>query len=488
MFQGTGSGVGKSILTAGFCYLLQRKGYAVAPFKAQNMSLNSGVTLAGKEMGRAQILQAEACGIAPDVRMNPVLIKPERPGVSQLIRLGERVGSYSYQGYYELADENFEVVKQAFDSLASEFDCIVLEGAGSPAEINLQKTDIVNMRMAEYAKSRVFLIGDIHHGGVFAWLKGTYDLVQDHHRALIQGLVINKFLGDRKLLQPGIDQFQELVPVPTVGVLPYLKLELDEEDSQYISSFTPRPELFSIAVIRFPYISNFTDFQTLQKIDTLNIGFTQSIADLETADWIILPGSKNTLADLRFLRDSGLYDYLQSIVGKKWILGICGGFQILGNQIEDPDHLESDEQRAMGLGFLEMNTQMSSKKTLVNRRYEGANILAGLSIQGYEIHLGQSILQNTEVIQLCTQKNSSVLHVQNKLIGTYIHGFLDSPYILNQLWKAMEMSFSVDPTTLPSNAEQLSLLADTIEEFCDVEYMLSGHSKKIPMTDGIWTS
>ena len=220
MFQGTGSGVGKSVLAAGFCRLLKNRGINVLPFKAQNMALNSGVTPEGLEMGRAQIVQAEASKVFPDVRMNPVLLKPQGIGVSQLIRMGKVVGNFSAKEYYKMAEENFDIVKKAFDSLKLEADWIIIEGAGSPAEINLQETDIVNMRMAEYARAKVVLVGDIDRGGVFAWLKGTFDLIKDQHRHLLHGMLINKFRGDVSLLEPGIKQFNEIVPIPILGVIP----------------------------------------------------------------------------------------------------------------------------------------------------------------------------------------------------------------------------------------------------------------------------
>ena len=232
MFQGTGSGVGKSVIAAGFCRLLKNRGYQVRPYKSQNMALNSGVTPDGLEIGRAQIVQALACGVEPDARMNPILLKPQGPGVSQLIRRGKVIQTCSAREYYTLAEENFEVAQKALRSLREECDWLVIEGAGSPAEINLQKTDIVNMRLAEAAEARVMLIGDIDRGGVFAWLKGTYDLIQPQHRPLMKGMLINKFRGDVNLLQAGIDMFAEHVPVPVLGVIPWLELDLEDEDSQ----------------------------------------------------------------------------------------------------------------------------------------------------------------------------------------------------------------------------------------------------------------
>jgi len=341
MFQGTGSGVGKSVLAAGFCRLLKNRGFRVLPFKAQNMALNSGVTPEGLEMGRAQFVQAEACGVFPDVRMNPVLLKPQGAGESQLIRMGKVVRTCSAREYYTMAEENFRIAKEAFDSLKTEADWIVMEGAGSPAEINLQATDIVNMRMAEYAGAKVILIGDIDRGGVFAWLKGTYDLIQAQHRPLLHGMLINKFRGDVSLLQPGIEQFKQIVPVPVMGVIPWREMKLEDEDSQNLQSKIVPDAKLEVAIIRLPYISNFTDFDPLKQLSGISVRFVNSVAELESAELIIIPGSKNTLYDLRFLHQKGFAEKLKQLSGHTWILGICGGFQMLGEKVDDPENMES---------------------------------------------------------------------------------------------------------------------------------------------------
>lgn len=269
MFQGTGSGVGKSLITAGFCRLLSDMGIRVAPFKSQNMALNSGVVAEGLEMGRAQILQAEAARVAPDVRMNPILLKPQGNSSSQLVRMGRVAGVYSAREYYTLSKENFGIVKEAYDSLAAEYDIIVIEGAGSPAEINLQQTDIVNMRMAMYADSDVYIVGDIDRGGVFAWMKGTYDLLPEGSKELVKGFLINKFRGDVTLLQPGIDMFAEYVKPPVVGVLPFAYNTLEEEDSQDIASDRIIDGRLTVGVVRLPKISNFSDFAPLKANDNI---------------------------------------------------------------------------------------------------------------------------------------------------------------------------------------------------------------------------
>ena len=314
MFQGTGSGVGKSVLASGFCRLLKNRGFRVLPFKAQNMALNSGVTPEGLEMGRAQIVQAEACSVFPDVRMNPILLKPQGYGVSQLIRMGKVVRNCSAREYYTMAEENFRIAKQAFDSLKTEADWIVMEGAGSPAEINLQATDIVNMRMAEYAGAKVILVGDIDRGGVFAWLKGTYDLIQAQHRSLLHGMLINKFRGDVSLLEPGIEQFNKIVPVPVLGVIPWREMLLEDEDSQNLQSKIDPEAKLDVAIIRLPHISNFTDFDPLKQISGISVRFVNRLPDLESADLIILSVSKHTLFDLRFLHENGFPEGVFNLV------------------------------------------------------------------------------------------------------------------------------------------------------------------------------
>ncbi|MGK0289444.1 MAG: adenosylcobyric acid synthase [bacterium] len=470
MFQGTGSNVGKSVIAAGFCRLLANRGYKVAPFKAQNMALNSGVTFDGHEMGRAQILQAEACRVAPDVRMNPILIKPTAPRVSQLIRMGKSVGTYTAREYYEMADDNFQVVKEAYDALAEEFDYIVLEGAGSPAEINLQKTDLVNMRMADYAKATTYIIGDIDHGGVFAWMKGTYDLIQEQYRPLIEGFIINKFRGDVSLLQPGIDMFEEIVPIPIVGVLPYLNLELDEEDSQDLSSKSKENAILDIAVIRFPYISNFTDFSPLKFQEEFSLRFVKHPKELDQADIIILPGSKNTLYDLAFLKESGLFQKIQEVQKDKLIFGICGGFQMLGEEIFDENEVESQMKSAKGLGFFPMTTKMEMEKKLETKKYQGKGFFQGLEWTGYEIHQGQSEIQNDQLEQLISEKDICVLDHKKQIFGTYIHGIFDQADVLQRLLSIKLPDLKVSYHYKEQQDQQLDQLAQILEKNINLSF------------------
>ena len=492
MFQGTGSGVGKSVLAAGFCRLLKNRGFRVLPFKAQNMALNSGVTPEGLEMGRAQIVQAEACGVFPDVRMNPILLKPQGSGVSQLIRMGKVVRNCSAREYYTMAEENFRIAKQAFDSLKTEADWIVMEGAGSPAEINLQATDIVNMRMAEYAGAKVILVGDIDRGGVFAWLKGTYDLIQAQHRSLLHGMLINKFRGDVSLLEPGIEQFNEIVPVPVLGVIPWREMELEDEDSQNLQSKIVPDAKLEVGIIRLPHISNFTDFDPLKQISGISVRFVTSVPDLESADLIILPGSKNTLFDLRYLHEKGFAEKLNQLSGRTWILGICGGFQMLGEAVEDPNNMESSGASGeaetsgtggceSGLGLLPMTTVLEGDKKLVRRRYKGINWLNGLDWSGYEIHLGRTEFhknpQESFVTEEVTAANDSSLGVidrKQKIIGTYIHGLLESPEVTQKLLALLTAeTFDIPLSFQETKEREMDELALFLEEHCEVEKILA---------------
>ena len=491
MLQGTGSGVGKSLLAAGLCRWLANRDFRVRPFKAQNMALNSGVTPDGKEIGRAQVVQAEACRVAPDARMNPVLLKPQGPGVSQLVRMGEAIRVCSAREYYTLAEENFRVVQEAFASLKTEADWIIIEGAGSPAEINLQATDIVNMRMAEHAQARVIIVGDIDRGGVFAWLKGTYDLVQDHHRPLIRGFLVNKFRGDVSLLEPGIEQFAEHVPVPVLGVIPWREFALEDEDSQNLRSHLVPDARLEIAVIRTPYLSNFTDFDPLKQVPGVSVRFTRNPDDLASANLIILPGSKNTAHDLHFLNDSGLADELRRLHGRTWILGLCGGYQMLGAAIEDPEGIESGNPPSPsfvkggkrsgeipGLGLLGLRTRMASQKTLVRREYSGTGWLGGLRWPAYEIHHGRTEFVSSEAQSGATAFVADApdlggINFESRVFGTYLHGFFDTPEVVQRVLELLTPEpFELPPAFHDLKERELDALAEFLDEHCDVPRLL----------------
>jgi len=468
MFQGTGSGVGKSIVTAAFCRLLSNMGLRVAPFKSQNMALNSGVVESGLEMGRAQILQAEAARVVPDVRMNPILLKPQGNSSSQLVRMGKVVGTYSAREYYTLSLENFEIVKEAYDSLASEYDIIVIEGAGSPAEINLQKTDIVNMKMAQYASSDVYIIGDIDRGGVFAWMKGTYDLVPAETRELIKGFIINKFRGDVTLLQPGIDMFAEHVPAPVLGVLPFMYNTLEEEDSQDITSDKIKDNKPTIGVVRLPKISNFSDFAPLKANDDINLIYLDKASEVNKCDALIIPGSKSTVSDMTFLRESGFADMISGYEGL--VIGICGGYQMLGKSVKDPDGIEGSITEAEGLGLLDMHTVITSEKKLEHVSYEGCGALDGVDVDGYEMHMGETKISGDYDNLVCEK---GILVNSENVIGTYLHGIFESGKLTEKLMSIGGINISAE-NYIDEKERQLELLANMIKDNCDIERILKG--------------
>ena len=342
MIQGTMSNAGKSVLAAGLCRIFRQDGYSVAPFKSQNMALNSFITREGLEMGRAQVMQAEAAGVEPSVRMNPVLLKPTSDVGSQVIVNGEVVGSMSAAAYLSYKKQLIPTILESYHALAQTHDIVVLEGAGSPAEINLKAEDIVNMGMARMAGAPVLLAGDIDRGGVFAALYGTMALLEPDERAMVKGTIINKFRGDVEILRPGLTQLEELTHVPVVGVVPWMELDLDEEDSlsQHFSARREGKPL-DVAVIRLPRISNFTDFAPLERHPAVGLRYVDRVQALGRPDLVILPGTKSTLADLSWLRQSGLEGTILRLVGKGVpVIGICGGFQMLGKTLSDPMHVE----------------------------------------------------------------------------------------------------------------------------------------------------
>ncbi len=343
MIQGTMSNAGKSLLAAGLCRVFKQDGYRTAPFKSQNMALNSFITAAGGEMGRAQVVQAEAASIPPDVRMNPILLKPTTDMGSQVIVNGAVQGNMRAMEYYRRKPEFFPAVMAAYESLASEFDIIVIEGAGSPAEINLKRDDIVNMGLAKRVNAPVLLVGDIDRGGVFAQLYGTVALLEEDERALIKGVVVNKFRGDRAILEPGLAMLEKLCGVPVAGVLPYLHVDIDDEDS--LSERFGRDgqaKLIDIAVARLPRISNFTDLGPFERYANVSVRYVSSPKELGDPDLIVLPGTKSTIEDLRWLRQNGLEAAIKQAASRGTpVAGICGGYQMLGRTLTDPEGVEA---------------------------------------------------------------------------------------------------------------------------------------------------
>ncbi|HSV30948.1 MAG TPA: cobyric acid synthase [Atribacteraceae bacterium] len=485
MFQGTGSGVGKSVIAAGFCRLYARQGWLVAPFKAQNMSLNSGVTQSGEEMGRAQILQAQAAFTEPEVRMNPVLLKPQGDRHSQVIVQGRVWNTLETLDYYERKDYLWSVVQKSLASLCRDFDLVVIEGAGSPAEINLRDQDIVNMRVARELRCPVVIIGDIEKGGVFASLYGTWALLLEEERTLVAGFLINKFRGNERLLDPGIREIERLTGVPVLGVLPYENLTLDDEDAyagrpERATSETASKDLV-IGVVRFPHLSNFTDFQPLEAEPDVALCYLHSPDKLAGCDLVILPGSKATVNDLEWLKAKGFPAVLNRHLAEGGVLlGICGGFQMLGRFLHDPWGLESTESFREGLGFLEMKTVFQRDKIL--RRVEGFSpYLPGARVTGYEIHQGRTILgegyapflELDRVMGNPSMEKDGVM-INRSLFGTYLHGLFDSASFRRAFLNMLRIRKNLLP--LPASApsrtdetnQELDRLADLLAERLDL--------------------
>ncbi|MBM3887663.1 MAG: cobyric acid synthase [Verrucomicrobia bacterium] len=433
MFQGTSSNAGKSVLTAALCRILLQDGYRVAPFKAQNMSLNSFVTRDGREMGRAQVVQAQACRVEPDARMNPILLKPNSETGAQVIVMGRPVGNMSVADYIHFKPQAFETAKQAFDALAAENDAIVLEGAGSPGEVNLKHHDIVNMQMARHAGAPVLLVGDIDRGGVFASFVGTMEVLAEWERALVAGFVVNRFRGQESLLKDALDYTQRHTGRPVFGVVPNLTdLGLPEEDSVTFKSAAgdtgPRDGAVEIAVVDLPHISNFTDFDSLRIEPDVRVRIVRTAQDLGRPDVVILPGSKNVITDLAHLRESGLADAIAAMAHdtKTEIVGICGGYQMLGETIEDPHGIESSGRTIPGLGLLKLTTVMALEKTLV--RASGKHAACGLAVRGYEIHHGRSSVSDSLQPTVMREDGEVIgAGLPNGLVwGTYLHGIFDA--------------------------------------------------------------
>ncbi len=433
MLQGTSSNAGKSVLTAAFGRILLQDGYTVAAFKSQNMSLNSFVTRAGGEMGRAQVVQAQACKLDPDVRMNPVLLKPNSDTGSQVIVLGKPVGNMDVMEYVRYKPQAFEAAKQAYDSLAAENDVMVLEGAGSPAEVNLKSHDIVNMEMARHAEAPVLIVGDIDRGGVFASFIGTMEVLAEWERALVCGFVVNRFRGNEGLLRDAIEYTRRHTTRPVLGIVPYFRdLGLPEEDSVSFKcgefdDFSLDEDCVEIAVVDLPHISNFTDFDAFRVEPDVRLKVVRTVSDLNRPDAVILPGSKNVIGDLEYLRQNGLDDKIRELTvncGTE-LVGICGGFQMIGTDIADPHGLESDRKTLPGLGFLNVTTVLALEKTLT--RATATHLESGFTVRGYEIHHGQSRSSDTEpLLKQDAGTFDGARSPNGRFWGTYLHGIFDS--------------------------------------------------------------
>jgi adenosylcobyric acid synthase len=459
MVLGTASHVGKSLVTAAFCRLLAEAGHRVAPFKAQNMALNSFVTLEGGEIGRAQVAQAEAAGIEPEVAMNPILLKP-MGGVSQVVVDGAPIGVMSARDYYAAKDELWPRVAAAYDRLASRFDLIVLEGAGSPVEVNLLEHDLTNLRMARYADAAIVLVADIERGGVFAQIVGTWELLEPEDRARVAGFIINKFRGDATLLDSGLEFVRERTGVPVLGVLPFRPdLQIDQEDSLGIdetatlSGSEPGPDDLDIAVARLPGLSNFTDFWPLARLPGVRVRYVERGSDLGHPDLAILPGTKSTVRDLDWLHQTGLAARLVGLANVEdgpVVLGICGGFQMLGRRIDDPLGVESSKPTVAGLGLLDVATRFVPEKT--RHRVSGRELLTDLPIIGYEIHMGETGRGTSARpwIALTRQRDgASVMDgardESGRVFGTYVHGLFDSLPFTSAMVNRLRARRGLDP-------------------------------------------
>ena len=481
MFVGTSSDSGKSVLAAAFCRILKRRGVRVSPFKAQNMALNSGVTTEGHEMGRAQIVQAEAAGIAPHVDMNPILLKPTSEMGSQVIVQGVARGNMDAAAYYENKKRLWPAVTESYDRLAAQYDVIVLEGAGSPVEVNLKQNDIVNMAMAEYADASVVLVADIDRGGVFASIVGTVELLEEQERQRLAGFIINKFRGDATLLRDGLDFIKRKTGFPVLGVVPMLRdLYLPGEDSVALDrKFLQQPthaSSLSVGIVRLPHMANYTDFDPLELDPRFSIEYVLSAKSLGGHDVIIIPGSKNVPYDMQFLNQSGLAVALlryEQAGGR--VVGVCGGYQMLGLQIRDPHGVESkDFKDVAGLGLLPITTIFEPTK--ITRQVDAAVTLPGqkkpAALTGYEIHMGRSLLEEGCD---CDIQAFLVAGPDGRVWGSYVHGLFDSDQMRDALiaWNFGNYD-DVAPTSFSYHAfkeHNYDLLADTIEKQVNVDYI-----------------
>ena len=492
MLQGTASNVGKSIITTGLCRIFKQDGYNVIPFKSQNMALNSFITKEGLEMGRAQVSQAEACGIDPIADMNPILLKPNGNNKSQVIVRGKVVGDMSSKEYHEYKLQLTEVLGDIFEEFEEKYDVVVMEGAGSCAEINLMERDISNMGMAEIANAPVIIIGDIDRGGVFASLAGTMLLLPDEYKKRVKGVIINKFRGRKELLDSGIKMLEDIIKVPVLGVLPYTDIKIEEEDS-VTTRFKQKVNKgnIHIEVVRTPHMSNFTDFnifETQEDVSLRYVDFGESFGD---PDIVIIPGTKSTIDDLMFLRKNGLENQIKELHRRgKLIIGICGGYQMLGKVLKDPYHVENDLEEVEGIGLLDVETTFEMEKTttqvkaILDENFHGyLENLSGKEVSGYEIHMG--ITKRNEnsnnfvtVKQKLEQKVNYQVGSVNKecnVFGTYIHGIFDDIDFTRTVLNNIRKMKNLEP--IESNVksfkefknQQYDKLADYLREHLDME-------------------
>ena len=501
MVQGTMSSAGKSLLAAGLCRIFKQDGLRCAPFKSQNMALNSFITKDGLEMGRAQVMQAQAAGVEPDVRMNPILLKPTGDTGSQVIVNGEVLGQMSAADYFRMKKALIPHILKAYDELAAQYDVIVLEGAGSPAEINLKADDIVNMGLAKLVNAPVLLAGDIDRGGVFAQLYGTVALLEPEERARVKGLILNKFRGDVEILRPGLAQLEALTGVPVTGVVPWMELDVDDEDSLAPRlGRTAAPAAVDVAVIRLPHISNFTDFSPLEQQPGLGVRYVAHPRTLGEPDLVILPGTKNTLGDLAWLRQCGMEAALLKLAGRGTpILGVCGGYQMLGQTVSDPTGAEGEAgANCRGLGLLPTATEFAAEKhrTRVTGQITGADglfaPLNGAHFTGYEIHMGSTArLEGATPLAALTGEAPAPFTAQdgvchNNVMGLYIHGLFEEGDLAARLAALLMERKGLTPGQAPAlswaayRETQYDRLADTMRAALDlpaIYHMMEGSGR-----------
>ncbi len=477
MFVGTGSDVGKSWIATGVCRWFKNRGYKPAPFKAQNMALNSFATPDGHEIGRAQAVQAEACKVECSYLMNPILIKPSGKNQSQIVLNGKPIGVQTAKEYFGSSNRNelFTSAKQAFHKLERNYAPIVLEGAGSISELNLKHRDIVNMRMAKEANADVYLIADIDRGGVFASIYGSIKLLEPWERELIKGIIINKFRGDASLFEEGKKIIEKLTSVPVLGVVPFAPtIHIEEEDSVALSKKNHKPQsgVKNIAVVHLHYMANYTDFDALESNDGINVFYTRNPDHLQEADVIVIPGTKNTIDDMVSLREENLDNMLLTESSKKPIIGICGGYQMMGKEISDPFGVESQRKTVPGIGIFDISTTLEKEKRTEQVKFKFKDF--DDDCLGYEIHMGTT---NRNQLPALNKTENSVEGVDNGICwGTYIHGIFDNQIVVKDLFNSLGIVDQFNESKL-STKEQKDLhynkLAAHLENHLDMESILN---------------
>lgn len=489
MIQGTASHAGKSVIAAGLCRIFSRRGFSVAPFKSQNMSLNSFVTEGGAEIGRAQAVQAQCAGTDPLPEMNPILLKPLGDDGSQVMVLGRPVGNMNFRQYLEFRPRALEAARRSLGRLMKNFEVVVIEGAGSPAEVNFSGTEIVNMTVAKLAGAPVLLVGDIDRGGVFASMVGTLELLPRGERGMIKGLIINKFRGDPTLLEDGLEFLERKTGKPVLGVVPYMKrLLLDDEDSVSLEM----PERngsgagLKVCVPKLPRISNFTDLRPLEMEGGVSVSYAETPGALSDADAVVIPGTKATIADLRFLKESGMADAVRELCrgGRTPVLGICGGYQMLGASLSDPDGVESSAAFEKGLRVFPARTEIKPAKTL--RRTSatvrnGGKVFAGIEgekVTGYEIHMGTTDFSHKvrSFFQKPDGSFDGAVNEAGNVFGTYLHGVFENDNLRRSFLKSLRGGEGVSARAArgfrEETEEQYDRLADCLEESLDMDALM----------------